>query len=676
GKPAPKVDESPSQPTSSLAEFETARATNEDWAQTRQAIEDVARKNPGNTLYLFALARHLTYRDATRREAIRMLAGLPARVSGQRDTRKTWRQALVALEARSEDAPLYAAYLAQNPDDAAIRDQLRALSPKETPREGFGMAPRSSAQPASGNVQGNQAKASVLMKQALADEQNAVHGAAAAKLESAMLLDPGNTSVRLALARQYQNLGMIGSAESLLDDLLAASPALPEALHARAVLYGAQQKWLDGIKLMERIPASRRTTAVAIDQRRMWLNVQVQRARQLYARGDAKKANTLMEVVQSTARADDRMMPTVASGWSEVGQSAKGLRLMRQFVSASPPQDVTTRIRYAEILLANYQDAELSAVLRDLATPGRLDSVQQTEVNAIILGYTLRLAEALRESGRIAEAAELMGPVMQRADDTRALLTMARIHRAASDPLQALALVEKAIVLEPDELGHRLLASEMALAIKAIDKADGQAKAALALAPNHPRALAAAGRVEKYRGNFPKALTYFERAQSQEREPQAFAGVAGNLALRLVDGEPSAATTPSTGKSPGEERSGLLPIPGPAPKSERRPDTESGYDTQRPGLKKDLPSMRIDQPGRLSQVSMGPQSPASGVASVGRQSVLYQMPQMLPPTNLDYRDMAAFNAAQQGATATTGIKLKLTTTLANPVLTRSPGKLL
>ncbi|MBC7502308.1 MAG: hypothetical protein H7315_17685, partial [Herminiimonas sp.] len=79
-KPAPKVEETPPQPTSSLAEFETARATNEDWAQTRQAIEDLARKNPGNTLYLFALARHLTYRDATRREAIRMLAGLPARV--------------------------------------------------------------------------------------------------------------------------------------------------------------------------------------------------------------------------------------------------------------------------------------------------------------------------------------------------------------------------------------------------------------------------------------------------------------------------------------------------------------------------------------------------------------------------------------------------------------------
>jgi cellulose synthase operon protein C len=160
--------------------------------------------------------------------------------------------------------------------------------------------------------------------------------------------------------------------------------------------------------------------------------------------------------------------------------------------------------------------------LRDLAAPGRLSAAQQEEVNRIILGYTLRLTEALREAGRLSEATELIRPALQRSDDVRLPVAMARIFKSAGDAAQALALLEKAIVREPDELGHRLLASELALAVKALEKAEGQAKAALELAPNHPRALAAAGRVEKTRGNALKAIEYFQRAQALERDKAAF----------------------------------------------------------------------------------------------------------------------------------------------------------
>ena len=563
---------------------QTSQATKKQWITSRRALEKRAQNNPDDSRHLVALARHLTYREGTRREALRQLEALTNRGLGTKSTQKSWKKALLSLRVKPTDHALFSTYLARFPDDLIVRERLRSLE-GTTPviakdKEGETL-PISSSDLKKGEVNlvtkpdTKQAKVAATLKLVLENEKTSSADQDVAKqartlLEDAMLIDPANPSVRLALARQYQLLGMQDEAGNMLDNLLEIQPDMVDGLHARAMLYAGQQKWGAGLDALERIPAAMRTASQTTAQRRMWVNVQVQRARQLFAQGSRSQAVMLMTQAQAAIGQDDSLFSVVVGGWSDIGQPAKSLRLMREAVSSSPMKMISTRIKYAELLLTTGQDAELSAVLRDLSAPGRLSTEQQDEVNRIILGYTLRLAETLRESGRVTEAAAMLNPALQRFDDNRLLATMARVYKSAGNTAAALELMERAIVREPDNVGYRLLASELALAVKEWSKADGHAKAALELAPDHPRALAVAGRVEKMRGNVAKAITYFQHAQAQESNKEVFSRESGLLSLRLI-GQESPASWLSN-KPSMSDRTGLLPIPEFVLPSDRQPD--------------------------------------------------------------------------------------------------------
>lgn len=613
-----------------LGEYQTESAINANWEETRRSLEQLVRTSPGNKNYLFALARHLTHREATRREAIRLLSSLPLRGP---DLRKVWRQALSQLDARGSDVPLFEAYLQRFQHDAEMAGRLAALRQDHALASGKQNASRSAGDVAatvaaphstgfhSGNPQG---KAGTLLNQALADQRNAAYGAAAAKLESAMLLDPANVRIRLLLARQYERLGAIDSAATLLDDVLAANPDLPEALHARASLFGGQQRWLEGLQMLERIPAAQRVAGIARDQRLMWFNLQLQHASQLYDKGNTGQAASLIERMKSEAGADDGLLGLVAVGWFNTGQPAQGLRLMREVLSRSPADNIAIRVQYAEMLLHALQDAELAAVLRDLAQPGRLDVLLQQQVNRIILSYTLRRVEALRESGRIHDARAMMMPVIQHSEDTRVLLTMARIHLAASEPDKGLALVEKAIARQPDNLGHRLLAIELAIAANTLEKAASHTRAALEITPNHPRALAAAGQVEKMRNNLPKAIEFAQRAHAKEQDPSAFTGAPRQLRLRLVEKGP--ATLQPGIRTPATNRPGLLPIPDPGTQRPPIPPAGAARLDLIPQLPVPADALRAAGPEMAPRIFTGSEVQPPHNGSFSQRPLLYQQP--------------------------------------------------
>jgi Tfp pilus assembly protein PilF len=714
-----------------LEYYQTLGATGEGWDEARRGLEQLARNNPGDNRYLMALAHHLTYRETTRREGIRQLAGLAQHEPGAQEAQKAWRQALVWLNARSGDRGLFQQYLSLFGNDQAVRERLRALERplvvqrpnvqelerqagfrlleagdvekaearfratlaknphdpdalgglatvlmrreqfaeasslldqvaqsgkanakrwnaarnsahywtliqeisearaadkaaeverilaqaiKLDPKEPAGLAiwadvltekrdfaraeplyrqilkanPRNpgaflglisvlsqtgrerealamiAAESGSSDLKLiglNQTKANALLKLAQADEKALDYATAAERLEDALLLDPLSPWVRLALARQYQRLGDPAGANALIDNLLETNPDLAPALYARALLYAEQQRPSEGLQVLERIPISQRTPEMAFDQRRLWVNVQVQRAGQLFKQGQTLQSNNAMNQAQTAAGADLGLQGVVAGGWSDLGQPLKALQVMRNIASRNLSDDAGTRIQYAGILLNTHQDAELSAVLRELAKSTQLSAAQQDDANKIIIAYTLRQTDALREAGRLAEAYDTVSPALAQSDDTRLLMALARIYNAGGEPTQALQLAETVIAREPDELEHRLFAAGVAMGAKQLDKASGHAAAALELAPDHPRALAQAGRVEKAKGNLSKALEYFQYAQALEREKGAFTSVPGNLALRLVDDTPTFA--PGAGGSGGRaERPGLLPIPG------------------------------------------------------------------------------------------------------------------
>ena len=488
-----------------LQSYQTARAGKQRWNSTRRGLEKLALAHPGDTRYSNALERHLELRETRKQKEAAQKRDLADGSIASKGTKET--QSPVSKSDRVASI-LDMVRKTQQMDGESAREQERAL------------------------------------------------------LDEAMLLDPGYVPTRLALAQYYQRIDEVDSAATLLDDLIESNANLPAALQARAQLYAAQQRWWEGLETLEKIPVSVRSAENAKEQQRLWVNAQVQRAKYLFRQGNSSRANAILEQAQVGARADSPLIALVAQAWSDVGQSGKALRIMRDMIGSSQVRNKGTQIKYARILLDNRQDAELSGVLRDLSLQAGLTPTQQDDINRIILGFTLRMTETLREAGKLSEAAAMINPALQRIDDVRLLLTMARIYQSAGNPDAALELVERVIAQEPEELSHRLLAGDLALAGNALAKAQVHASAALGLAAEHPRVLALAGRVEKAMGDTPRAIAYFQRAQTQEATKGPSLNGAGMLSLRLIDNEPVLSQLPRAVFDPStSERSGLLPLP-------------------------------------------------------------------------------------------------------------------
>ena len=787
-----------------LEYYQTLGGTREGWDEARRGMEQLVRENPGDQTYLLALARHLTYRESTRREGIRQLSRLAQQEATAQEAKKAWRQGLVWLGARAADRSLYQQYLSIFSNDQAVRERLRqldkpsslvsqkpdlaalerragfrwlnsgdvekaeasfrallakkpgdldakgglasvfmrrsawveasqlldevvakggknwraaqqtarywvligevnearqaeqprevelklqqalAIDPKEpagltiladivaekrdfvraeplyrqvlkrqpdnagaflglvsvlsqTDREQEALA-LIAAQGGSGELKMrslNQTKAQALFKLAQKDEQLSLFESAMQRMEDALLLDPVSPFIRLALARLYQRVGDPGGANALIDNLLDSFPDLPDALYARALLYAEQDRPSEALMILEGIAPSKRTTAMAADQRRLWVQVQAQRARQLNKQGQTQAAINLVEQAQSAAGNNFNLLGTVAGAWADIGQPQRALQILREVRVNNVNQDANSRIQYAGLLLNTKQDVELATVLRELAQQTQLTPKQYEDLNSIILAYTLRQTDALREAGRLAEAFDAVSPALAQTNDTRLTMALARIYQSGGDPAQALQLAESVVEREPDDLEHRLFTAGVAMAAKQLDKASVQANAALELAPDHPRVLAQAGRVEKLRGNLIKALEYFQFAQALEREKSAFNNAPGNLSLRLVDANPSLPTVPNPA---APVRNQLLPLPGVnrnAPNTLNVPNTLNAQ-----------PARQFSDPLTSNQAN----SPA--ISSATSPSInLAALPPIAPETNTSTNrpDASTLNAIYQAA---------------------------
>lgn len=508
------------------------------WLQIQQASEaHAAGENDKAESYL----RQATRTDTQEATGQVMLADLMVEQQRYDQAEAIYRK---VLRQSPENADAFAGLLGiltQSGRDAEVE---RMLSSYEN----------SAAMQASGN---DHLKAAVLVRLAAQDEKQGDYKRASMRLEDALLLDPTNPWIRLSLAKQYQKLGYTSEANALLDNLADAYPELPAAIHARALLYAEQNAWADGLLTLERIPPVSRNAALKREQRRFWVHAQVQRAQQLHKTGDHQQAKRLMQDIETVAGNDHDLLSVTAGGWSTVEQPDDALRLMRKIVAGQGDNNIDNRLQYAGALLNSRQYVELGAVLRSLSrVPERLSKSQHDELNNIIIAYTVRQTDSLRESGHLAEAYRVLKPAWDNSDDARLQMALARLYNTGSDPAKALQITEDVLARSPDDLDNQLFASSMALSLHQNDNALVHAQAALALQPNHPRALAAAGRAERANGNLSKAMEYFQYAQALEREDEAFADSTGGLSLRLVD------------EYPQEQRTPLLPVPDSLP--ERR----------------------------------------------------------------------------------------------------------
>ncbi|HEY1996823.1 cellulose synthase subunit BcsC-related outer membrane protein [Paraburkholderia sp.] len=117
----------PATPQLQLEYYQALAATPQGWDQARRGLQQLVQQNPDDPKYALAYAQHLTYRDLTRREGIARLEKLSGDSTVGTAARKSWRQALLWLDARPSDAPLYQSYLQAAPDDAAVKARFDSM---------------------------------------------------------------------------------------------------------------------------------------------------------------------------------------------------------------------------------------------------------------------------------------------------------------------------------------------------------------------------------------------------------------------------------------------------------------------------------------------------------------------------------------------------------------------
>ncbi|NJB80809.1 cellulose biosynthesis protein BcsC [Xanthomonas arboricola] len=342
------------------------------------------------------------------------------------------------------------------------------------------------------------------------------------ELEAAMVERPGDAWIRLDLARLYQQAGRPDQARSVMDGLLAVHGDQPEALQANALLSQESGDWQGAYDSLERIPVASRTPEMTQLRTTAWIELQARQARMLVEQGrpgDAQQLLARTETALGNQLDDPQLLAALAGAHADAGNAPRALTLAQRLVTGATVRS-EDRLQYAGVLLRAHQDAELSAVLRQLQattlTPEQLRRYQRLRS-----AYTLRQVDALRELGNLEGAYDALSPILAQQPDSRdAQAALARLYAASGDQRQALAIYQQILQRHPDDLDTLTAAANSAAAQSDLRNAEHYLQRALAQAPESPEVLAAAGRVYRSAGKNRKAEQYF-RASLAAQQRQA-----------------------------------------------------------------------------------------------------------------------------------------------------------
>ena len=334
----------------------------EGWEEARAGLARLAADNPSSARFALAHARHLTYREETRRDGIARLSELAG--AGDVGAVKAWGQALGWLEAAAADAPLFRAYLAKVPGDAAIKARLATLEAAGAPRPVDVRGERLSA-----------AYAALEQKDAALAEQ---------------------VFKRLLEARQTDVDALVGLASVALarEDFAAARELL-----TRVKRLAPKQR-----ELWERSLASAE----------FWGDVQLAKAAAAAGKVEEAEAALARAVKRAPEHADEARL-ILAGVYAQAGRGAQAEALLREVLGREPEHTGALRALVDVYMALEEADKalevndRLSALAADKAMDGE-------EIRAEVLR---RQAKAKRAAGEVAAARALLDAAHAKAPKNR-----------------------------------------------------------------------------------------------------------------------------------------------------------------------------------------------------------------------------------------------------------------
>lgn len=490
-----------------LEYYQTLGGTTSGWEEARKGFERLYTEDPGNSAAALAYAQHLTYRAATRREGIRLLADLARKPQTGSSVLDAWRRALIWLEASRSDTSLFQAYLHIQPNDVAIKARIASLNQVSAPKP----------------------------------------------------LDARSVALRDGFAAL--NIGDVGEAEKRFEGLLGSGPKNPDALGGLGVVRLKQERFPEAEKLLAeamRLSGNRKWDE-ALNSARFWQSLDdgdnaanagdISNARRFYERAaqlDGKHARppaALADLLVQEGRLLDaeRAYRAVLTSHPKSVDVLRGLAgvLVRQgkvdealALAEKLSDEEKEELGYGSLRAEQYRRKAIATIAQNDPVGGmaHLEEALLWDPNSPWL--RLELARLYHRSGAASEAFGLMDGLLQsRPDMPDALHAAALMSAEAKEFTLALAMLEKIPVnsrtREMAELQRKMWVRAQVSKADVLAKMGQTAQAmstldqALAAAGRDADSLAAIAQVMLDLGDEARSLTMMRTLLAQTPKPDA-----------------------------------------------------------------------------------------------------------------------------------------------------------
>jgi predicted Zn-dependent protease len=499
-----------------LEYYQTLGGTPTGWDEARDGLTRLEKENPTDARYALALAQHLSYRAATRADAIARLSELAGRAEVAEPATSAWRQALAWMTPRKSDSALYETYLKEHTDDAVIRAKLKLMMAKvqgpsraelarrqlgQDLQQGFEMldngALKTAAQQFETILKKNPAEPRALgglgvirlRQQRFADAQSLLERASklgqasqwrsalvsasywsllqkanparqsgdlvlAQKLiEQAIALDPRDATAQIALAEVRAELKQYAAAEQLLRDVLAREPQQNAAIAAYADLLVKQDKFEPAIQMLERLTPQQRAEFGGVGQIQAKSLVKIAAKRQ--ASGDLVGARTALEDALALNPVSPWTRLDLGRLYFKTGQANAARSVIDGLLLDGPEQPDAL---YAAALLYE-ESGDWNGSLQAL---GQVPAAARTQAMASVhmrvqLQIQVQQALGLARQGQTGEASAVLRQAEQSARSDEQIGTLASAYAQIGNALRALALMRPLLAKgEADNTGMLL----------------------------------------------------------------------------------------------------------------------------------------------------------------------------------------------------------------------------
>lgn len=392
------------------------------------------------------------------------------------------------------------------------------------------------------------------------------------KLEESLRYDPASAWTRFTLARTYSRIGLPQMGRSVMEEGFQRFDT-PDMNYATA-LYRDSQGDEDGARAaLDRVPASRRTSAMQGLDRSLRARKLLADAESSYRRGDRAGSEKDLEAAGALVPDYPYILASLGNQWIVQGQPDRGLSLLegwlRKNASPSDPQ-IDVRLRQGDLLANAGREDQLKDWLDSIHRFSGLTPAQTARLNDESLRRVLRLTDAAmsdddydeaehrlfqadaalrtdprwmmeladlrREQGRYAEARAALAPLLGKSPpNLDAQLTLARILESDGQRRKALALVRSVVKqAPPEDVDVRLSAARRLVALRRTDEAAAVTGALQERVGSRSDVTVEQGKILEASGHYDLAKQDYQRALGQESSEGVTPGPRGTSAQRAL----------------------------------------------------------------------------------------------------------------------------------------------